>query len=341
LASILSIQYLRAIAALMVVASHALQRPDNSFQIGAAGVDLFFVISGFIMWVVARDAAPDGRSFLLHRAIRIVPTYWAVTLGLVGLATLWPGLMPNFETDPARVLMSLAFIPHFNARGEIYPVLAVGWTLVFEMLFYLLFAASYRLRHGHRLWAMAAVLGGLVLAGLLLRPAGAVALTLTNPIILEFLAGMLIGEAWLRRRLPEPPAALALVALGLLALLAQFLAGLGDALPRLPAWGGPAACIVLGCVAMEARRGVPHLATARAVGDASYSIYLLHGPMVGPVLRLAAGWPPMAGLALLLAGSVLAGLLCFRWFERPVTRLLRDAARQASGRAARLGSSRA
>ncbi|PZW50937.1 exopolysaccharide production protein ExoZ [Humitalea rosea] len=323
MAPILSIQYLRAVAAMLVVFSHAGERAGVDFQIGAAGVDLFFVISGFIMWVVVRPAVTGGGAFLRLRLIRIVPLYWAVTLGLVAVASINHAWMPNFDTTPANLAMSLGFIPHFDPSGHIYPVLAVGWTLNYEIFFYLLFAASFALERARRLPALAAALLGLVAVGLVARPEGAIGVSVTDPIMLEFLAGLLLGEAWLRGRLPGAGMGYGLMLAGLAMAAAQHLGGWHSDAWRVLLWGVPALLLITGALAVEAAGQVPRLGWLRLLGDASYSIYLLHGPLVGPVMRLMPGAPVAVYFLAAAVVSAIAGIVCYWLLERPATRLLR------------------
>ena len=81
--TIRSVQYLRAVAAFAVLIFHACEPVGRSFVVGSAGVDVFFVISGFILWHIAAQRQPRPGAFLLGRIIRIVPAYWAVTLAMV------------------------------------------------------------------------------------------------------------------------------------------------------------------------------------------------------------------------------------------------------------------
>ncbi len=104
-----AIQYLRAVAALGVVVFHAAERTGTHFAIGAAGVDIFFVISGFIMWVLAGTRTTTPAAFLRERIERIVPLYWIVT-GVMIQGALF-GLFPNLQLTPGYVLSSLFFIP--------------------------------------------------------------------------------------------------------------------------------------------------------------------------------------------------------------------------------------
>ena len=132
---IVSIQYLRSFGALAVVASHV----DHSAVVGQSGVDLFFVISGFIMWTMsARPIAP--LAFLWNRMLRVVPLYWVATL-----------LMALHQRAPLHdVVRSMFFVPYFGAGDQIWPVLVQGWTLNYEMFFYILIGLVLPLRAARR-----------------------------------------------------------------------------------------------------------------------------------------------------------------------------------------------
>ncbi len=103
------IQYLRAFAALAVVVFHAAEKSGEHFAIGAAGVDVFFVISGFIMWVISERRPMTPQGFLLDRIRRIAPSYWLVTAVMIVGAV--AGLFPNLQLTGAHVLASLFFVP--------------------------------------------------------------------------------------------------------------------------------------------------------------------------------------------------------------------------------------
>ena len=317
-AMLYGIQYLRALAALAVVLFHAGERSGHPLAIGAAGVDVFFVISGFIMWViVARRPVSPGR-FLAERLRRIVPVYWLATGAMAAGALL--GLFPNLVLTAPHLLASLFFLPFPSpSSGEVWPLLVQGWTLNYELFFYAVFAACLLLPARLRLAAVAAVFLALVALGFIVTSENPLFLTYTRPIILEFVAGMLIGRLWLAGRVRGRGLGLALVLLS----LAGF-AAIG--LLRLPfdEWtcGPLAAMLVYGTAALERAGGVPHLRLPALLGDASYSIYLWHTFAIsvvakaGTMLALA---PAPVFIAAVLAG-VLAGLAGYRLVERPLLR---------------------
>uniref|UniRef100_A6VTI6 Acyltransferase 3 n=1 Tax=Marinomonas sp. (strain MWYL1) TaxID=400668 RepID=A6VTI6_MARMS len=150
--SFYSIQFLRGGAALIVVFHHFMQffydfertNPVGNFfsDFGGWGVDVFFVISGFIMLFIATTKECSPSSFVWNRIIRVVPNYWFYTLIIVVLGLLIP--IHATEATLTSILKSLFFIPHENPSSQlgIYPTLSVGWTLNYEMFFYSLVAIA-------------------------------------------------------------------------------------------------------------------------------------------------------------------------------------------------------
>src|SRR5687768_6729717 len=138
----ISIQYLRGLAAILVLASHALLYPllehDLAYgRLGWLGVILFFVISGFIMVAVTGEGKFSASDFLRRRFIRIVPMYGAATLLAAALALFAPQLFKTTVYDGAELVMSLLFIPFYNpVSGGIHPLYKLGWTLNYEIFFY-------------------------------------------------------------------------------------------------------------------------------------------------------------------------------------------------------------
>ncbi len=135
-----SIQTLRALAALSVLFYH---ESSTKFTVGAVGVDIFFVISGFIMGTIGYRETP--LDFMMKRIIRIVPLYWLVTAA-VCLVSLIPGVFHQFSCDLPSLLQSLFFIPYVNQAGHIEPLMVPGWTLNYEMFFYAVFAVGLAIR---------------------------------------------------------------------------------------------------------------------------------------------------------------------------------------------------
>jgi exopolysaccharide production protein ExoZ len=277
-----------------VVVHHAVGAadPGTGARVGAAGVDLFFVICGFIIATVAnKRSAPD---FLADRLWRIFPLW---------LLVVTPWLISIHPALPA-VLSSLALWPVFG--NHFYaPALGVGWSLCYEMLFYGAFAlilAGYK-RPVLFLFVTCLIIGSVTDL--------AVAQHVGNPLILEFLAG--IGIARLR---PPERLAVPLVILGFAwiaaAPLDEYARVMGpETFIRVIYWGVPAALIVYGARGLEQRFAHKAFDIPVLVGDASYSIYLFH-PFVVNI-----------GIGAAIACSLVLGLVAHRVVETPLNELRR------------------
>ena len=324
------IQYLRGVAALMVVWHHGVgQLPGLEtyfpFRFGTSGVDLFFVISGFIMVVTTagRDVTPT--EFIARRFVRVVPLYWVLTLALAATALLAPSLFRSVTLTAGSLAQSLLFIPHFSPShaGMIWPVLVPGWTLNYEMFFYVVFAASLAFRRS--LAILCVSLATLVATGYLLGPfAQAIARTYTDPILLEFVAGALIGHLWLAGvKLPFAPSVIAIL-LGAGLLLRR------DA-PPLENYTQLLGAVLLVCGVLNSRILPWRNGLLRALGDASYSIYLTHIFTLGAWrwvwTRLDVGLSGFAAalafMLLALVCSSIVGWLSYRWIETPLLTWMR------------------
>lgn len=202
------VQYLRGLAAMMVVWHHALGQVPGTFnfihvpEFGPLGVDLFFTISGFIMLVTTWNKPMTPSEFLWRRLCRIAPLYWIATLAMVGIAALAPSLFKTLQWDGASLVKSLGFIPYDSlaAPGRIAPLLVPGWTLNYEMFFYVLFAGSliFIPRDGFKVVLLTLLF--LVLAGLIVHPTTPVWSVYTSARLLEFGFGMVIGRWYVSRK---------------------------------------------------------------------------------------------------------------------------------------------
>lgn len=330
-----SIQYLRGFAAFGVLLFHAADRAGAAFGVGAAGVDVFFVISGFIMWVVTCRKTPSPGDFLIRRVQRIVPLYWGLTLAVAVAAITIPGAFPAMRPTIGHIVQSLLFVPHLDETGLIAPLIVPGWTLNYEMFFYLLFAATLLAPAKTRPWLLSLALLGLSA----LRPLGdtdnPLWATYTNPLLLEFGAGVWLGKAWSEGWLPSRPIGFALMALGLVGFAAVTLAGVDVDQARILFWGLPALSLVTGAVSLEKAGPLPHWWPLRLLGDASYSVYLVHGLAISAAVRalekLGVGSPTVT-FAVSVATGVAAGVVAYELAEKPLMKLFRTglAARRPS-----------
>lgn len=295
-----SIQYLRAIAALMVVAKHG---TDSFFEYAFGyGVDLFFVISGFVMVYSTYGKKVLAIEFLKRRSIRVLPMWW-ITMSVVALI----GLV---SPDPYRFLLSLFLIPYeVNAARMPMIVWSIGWTLVFEMIFYGIFAIGLIFRK--KVIAPIALIT-LITVGYITDDFS----PLFNPVLLEFLFGVFVAHVILMGMRPT----FWLIPFG------AILFGIGNTLPvnmdyRAIVAGYPLALILAGVVGMEIRGNLGRFRILGFIGAGSYSIYLLHNvPIILLAGTIPAHYAAMLGVAL--------GCVAFVAVEKPIHNFLMQSVRR-------------
>lgn len=287
---IYGLQYLRGIAALLVVLLHAkvavnhfvpsskLLLPDEGFiEFGKYGVDIFFVISGMVMYLTMGKSMKSDRgigNFIIKRLIRVVPAFW-MALGLYGAAMLFAGKIPD---DAFRkYLTSALFMFYPNASGKPETVYAISWTLNFEVYFYMSLAL------------MCCIFGryGRVATGLLFA---VYAFTFYNwgslnflqrsvfsPIYLEFILGMICGYIARKSLLNSLWLSVLIFLLGSIMIVCTNVWGEGDGgLGRVIFAGIPAMLCVIGATNLSfGEKSVVHKVLLK-IGDASYSVYLIH-----------------------------------------------------------------
>lgn len=284
---------MRAIASLAVVYSHAvLQVPAYQTVLhdaGSFGVDIFFVISGFIMVYIARPGDTPVR-FMTNRIRRVVPLYWFFTLLMAAILLIAPSLFKTSAFDIPIIIKSLLFIPHYSQSDPsmVWPLVAPGWSLVYEMYFYLLFAASLWLPKRLRLVAIALCIVCVFAAFWRLPVTGAVADFFRDAIVFEFIFGMLLAWLYLRGVRMSSAVAWVLLAAGFALLLWD------PEINRLYKYGIPALMIVTGTVYCR----IPDWSFFVLLGDSSYALYLVHIFTLGLCRKVL---PPMLGEGLVAA----------------------------------------
>lgn len=328
---LVSVQALRAFAAWLVVFHHFMQVFFN-FEAnnlaghllstrGQMGVDIFFVISGFVIYITTANGSIKTLRFLWQRAARIVPVYWFYTVITAGILFFASDVMPDYGLDLPSLIMGLLFIPNENPAGfGDYPILPVGWTLNFEMMFYLIFALSFLLPARIRMWA---VLTMIALLNLLLSRLDMISSFYADPIIYEFLLGVGVGMLYHHGKLSPATtrSPWVVLALSCAALMLCFTDQSGW---RLATWGVPAALLVIAMIRLEPIFMRHH--GLRRMGDQSYSVYLVHVIVLWLANALLhEHWGLPAWLTLAISVAIIATLswASFELLEKRLTRRLK------------------
>ena len=326
---LISIQYLRAIAALMVVIVHMGIPLKRMGWVGvwperlSSGVNIFFVISGFIMFVMTYGKNVGPAEFYYRRIVRIVPLYWMLTSIIVLIMLISPSAMNGYKFELSHVIASYLFIPAVNPMtGTLLPVLIPGWTLNYEMFFYLMFGAALLLSATRRLVVMLAALGGLAALGVF-QPS-----FYTSSIMVEFGVGIAIGWLFVKG-FTLPWWFTSTSVFGGFIFIAIFgspvAAGQDGSFLRLLLWGVPSAFIVAGALSAEKHGQLRQSRLLHLMGDASYSTYLSHKLCLSLVCRwwisLGLAEPPGGFVLFVIFGAIaasLGGIALYLLVEKPM-----------------------
>jgi exopolysaccharide production protein ExoZ len=315
-----SIHYLRGVAAMMVVVFHIYSNVDfmrpsvPQVMWLRGGVDIFFVISGFVMVqsTSGRDVTP--MKFVQQRVLRIAPMYWIATFAVI----------TQIDGEWLFKLQSLLFIPAMNPESAMMqPVLEPGWTLNYEIVFYAVFALTLFLRPSFRFPAIALLFTGLGILGAA-TDGSSIGEFYTRPIILEFVFGMAIAQFGFRLPVIVVP-----LGIGIMIVFQS------SSVDRLFTLGIPAGLVIAGALSFEER--LPKSKVANFLGSASYSIYLFHLLALGFLVKF---WPEAGASKAMFAFAAFGFMLLVgcgvHWMlERPLTTLLTGfAQRQKSGQPA-------
>ncbi len=333
-----SIQFLRALAAVMVLVFHACYMV-NAFggyvfefnNAGAAGVDIFFVISGFIITYVTRNSSASPLDFMMRRLIRIAPPYWFYSLITVFILVAIPGAFSHLKFEPVHVLSSSLFILSENNDHVVGTVLGVGWTVCYEFYFYLLFAVFMLAPKRFVTVGLSSVIILGALCEQILPVVPPFASVAVSALPLEFLAGCFLAKLYIKRiYLPGSVATIAII----FGIVAIYYAGVANVVAReqepwrVIYFGLPAICLTAGFLSLEARGLFRAPRWILAIGDASYSLYLSHQfvlvavgklwVLLGLQLHLPVAFLLITGIIL----PILAAVILYYCTEKPVTRWL-------------------
>lgn len=312
-----TLQALRAIAALLVLAFHLFVGTPTGFHPGTVGVDIFFVISGFIITrIVGR---PDVRiaDFVRSRLARIVPIYWLMTVAALLLWAVFPAAVPGTLADLRNIALSLAFVPHAVPPGFNSPVLLQGWTLNYEMGFYLTATSCLAVAWRYRRLALGAYLLGTALIAMYLNWFN----VLVSPLSIEFAigAGLALAEPWITTVASRWLWWLLWGAGGAI-LAAEVVFPIPDYGMTTLLHAGVGLLMVLGALLAENRSPARLIRGLGAIGDASYALYLSHLLVIMPLGIAIASWPLGLRLPALAVAAVGIAMLIHRHVEAPLHR---------------------
>jgi exopolysaccharide production protein ExoZ len=348
-----NIQALRAAAAILVVFVHmkplaALASvPPGAMNFGNCGVDIFFVISGVIMVFTTERRETRPWDFLAHRIARITPLYWLITLVVFLTAAVTPGLVHETRASLPDLIRSLLFVPYVRPDGLMEPVVFAGWTLNYEMAFYVVFALALFVRpRTLALGLCVAVIGAAAAWGVVAHTREPLLAFYSYPMVLEFAAGVAIGWALPRLSVTPRLAPLAAVVAGASAAAALVGHAIFPDVDRALVVGVPAAVLVASALVLERAGWRVRSPLVLRLGDASYSIYLTHFFVAqavadaAHVFRLQGPVAAILGGGVVLVGACVVGLNVFLFVETPLTRAARAVVRSrlASGRQVRVGA---
>lgn len=328
----LSIQYLRALAAIMVVMTHANHKAMiynvdllNFIKIGGSGVDLFFIISGFIMCLTVDRNRQSFTSFMKARVVRIAPLYWILTSVSLAIYLIAPDLINSSSTRPTSIFSSFTLIPHGNPY-----LINNAWTLSYEFFFYLIFAAFLFTKNHQKLFAsitlIALVIGGLIFPPVhpkwILNPATFI----TNPILIEFAMGIVAYKVVTNKMISIKIASVITIIALILLLACNF--GhplLPTSFGRVVTYGIPMFLLFIGFVSLESK--MPKINLFYQLGMSSYALYLVHPFILSGVtiVMRKLGLINIGPLYVtaLVVGSAIAGFLCYKFIEMPIDRFLK------------------
>ena len=336
----IGVQILRFVAAMLVVIMHTTEAIslritssglDNYWSGGAIGVDIFFVISGFVMAMSTAKLPADYTMhfydawiFLKRRLIRIAPLYWFYTILKTGLVLILPSLALRSSIDIDHLFASLLFIPVTSPWGLIQPILPVGWTLNFEMLFYVVFSIGIALGTARIKFCFFVFL--LIFFAAQFFPESIVLKFYGESLIFEFILGMGIAYIYINYFPVSPKIGVFTAIIGIVFLL---IINWNDSFNKFSTWEISAGFIVLFAVWLE-----PWISRFRFsskmsfLGDSSYSIYLSHTfivPLGVLILKKLGFQESLLIIPIVSLAVIFGGCLSYVFIELPMMKIIKQA----------------
>ncbi|KQZ17967.1 acyltransferase [Caulobacter sp. Root1472] len=326
------IQVLRFVAAAMVLVLHSSFYTSERLVDGAAvwhvgryGVDIFFVISGFVMMISASSltSRPGGWwTFLSRRFIRIFPLYWVATTINLAVLLVMPSVVLHSQFKVWEIVSSYFLIPHRDAKGVIEPLVGVGWTLMFEMMFYYCFTLCLKFKLSP-LKTIIPVFVVLAALSFFKTPAWPTIAFFCNVRVLEFCTGMLLAK-YIRKVPTGLKWGLPFAIVGFVILLTPAFGTAPVVSPLLMVLAST--LVVAAAVSLEPQLGPRAPGWLLILGAASYALYLFH-PLIAPAVpmvlkKLAIHSAPLS-ILLCICVALPAGLFMHFLVERPIDSAIR------------------
>jgi exopolysaccharide production protein ExoZ len=323
-----SVQALRALAAASVIMYHL-----DLFHKGGYGVDIFFVMSGFI---IAFICAQTTDHFMAKRLIRIIPLYWLGTLGVFAIAVAAPSVLNSATANVVELIKSMAFVPYEHSNGSVKPLLFLGWSLQYEIFFYMVYGVALRVSKKWASMVAVVMLIAIAFVGGKIPESSTILKFYSNPIILEFAFGVAAFEVWKRYKtqLARIPVVLAAAVALVCYSWILYKTDRVSRPDRLLQVGLPSVMIFLSFLTVERRVRFPKWVLL--VGDASFSLYLFHPYVLQlvdkKIVSLAVLTPLTFAVAIVsVVICVVFSIACYRLVELPSNKFFRKVFLEGSG----------
>jgi exopolysaccharide production protein ExoZ len=331
------IQTFRGLAAILVLLFHVTSNfqkmmPHQTFlfsvfKFGFAGVDFFFVLSGFIICYSSYKVIQSGRYFkyIINRFIRIYPIYWVVFLFLLLPHILLPHFYnTSYPINWESVSSALLLLPNHEMIN------GVSWTLTFEVFFYLLFILIFSFRSLKLSFFMCSIYTLLIFVNLTSLKIHSL---LLSPLILEFFLGIAIYFIFEKMVFKVNEIFLLILGVSMLIFSAMLVykdySILAPDLDRVLLFGVPAFFIILGAINLEIKKNIKIPTILLLIGNSSYSLYLIHLPIIvvslSILLRLKIESTLLINILIIILSAVIVffSILIFSIVEKPLAKGLK------------------
>jgi len=312
-----NIQVLRAFAAINVLVLHTIGSASSFNQSvffsnilskwGNNGVDIFFVISGFLAIYIQYNNKKNSKQIIVSKIARIVPLYWLINFTVISLFLFYPNLFRELIITPLWALSSLFFTSQFLFESR--PIVYLGWALEWEMLFVIIFSTIIIFKNEKIVYLLTTT--SIILVSVILN----------NFILLEFLFGMIVALIY-QKKIISTKNALYLLLIGIFFLLLSLNQDIVK-INRVIIWGLPSAVILLASINLNQLKNK----TLIFIGNASYSIYLIQVLTIPGFYKFSSiylinfNYEILFFISIFL--SLIFGVIVYNFIEKPITSLIK------------------